>query len=1492
MTLTETYIRTLSQGVDFLGFIREQLTGLTGFVTLVQELIQNAEDAKASTISFDFREEALVVINDSTFSTCGRIEEDACPRLMKDGRLVDCDFHRMRSLASGRKRDEPGTIGTFGIGFLSVYQVCDHPQVLSSGVHWTFFPEEAPEKRIAVSPPHDRPGTTFILPWAKDARSPVRQGLGLGAVTDEDIVQFLHDTLAALPNLLLFLAHLRRIEVRQSRALIATVERRDEGDSIVTIVVHGKPDLVNGRTERWLILSSHFNRPSWPEVESKRRTEVRIALPFEVPKDGLFFAFLPTTMETRLPLHVHADFYTDSSRKGIIKDGHDYRVRWNRLAVAEAADLLARSLLHIRDTLGPKVLTECLRRAYEVEARQNPLLGVFWERISAAGRSFAIAYTSTRSWVQPHVLVLDSLESTHRNLLEKLGLPLVHPEAQPAWNALRALGAAQLTLGHVIEAARALSIAPGTPLSAAPEPLNSQANLETLYGVIDVLLGTERPAQDKLLKQLAVIPIGLSTRGTLERPSDLRRAPQEVQEAFGFITGVQFVHDIGLSCKALAKLIPDFDIHDAVRVLSALTADDFLDAYTAGRWRPEKTYQFFVSNWRALLENPALKASFFDIPMFMSKDTFKPLKELSLPGDFKDPLGLDILVSGDLDESVLGLLRKLGVRELDLPTYVKSYLPKALEGDVETERLRKLVRELAKGIGVLRDHPDALAALRVCPLVECDDGKFRRPGEVYFDGPTLQEILGKGNYRYAVNATGTLPESLIEFYKLLGVTDKPRPHDVLVRVSTLASQKPTQDNVRQMEAVFSYLARSWSDFDEPTRAELQPLRSLAWLPAEGDSERWWKPSELHTKDREHLFRGQARFLGFAKAASGVPREFRSFLGLLIDPSPAQVARYLMVCAANRTAPSPEIYRFLATEADPDEVHRLLADKPCIHVGGGRFVTPDQVFWEAHDFGPYRFQLPNEYRVFSQFFRAVGVKDRPSTEDYVSVLVDISNRFGPGNLPIDQATEAVVHTCFAELQRRLEAGELSETVVAPLGDRKVVPQADMVLYEPRWVLIDDKPTLAAKFGKLLERNLILRDPSTWRILEKIGVRLLSKAVHASPQNHQSSKYDESLTSLIRERRPLFERIVEARRQQGVEGWRKEILDLEVYHAPELEVVYSIPDFRISTPPVAQVAFVDPTANRLYVRDNSGGSAALREMAKEIAAALNPSIDVSDMAPLIREILTLPPVEGHRALDEYGIARLAVFPPRPVEPARAEPLDEAGPSVDGFPVGRVVVREPQDHKEDSPSLPQRKPQPHGTPPCTQLTEPSTQAAKPFPGQPPAAERQPQRNVTESVQHKELVSRVRSRGSAAEAERPTEEEESKRTGKAGVALVMEFERQQGRRPKEMDQYHPGYDIESYGPDGQVERYIEVKSITGPWEGYRVSLTATQFETARKYGDKYFLYVVDNIETPQHARLHIVRDPGRRGNAYAFDEEWANEVVPLADYGVQPWLGEQKAS
>jgi hypothetical protein len=103
-----------------------------------------------------------------------------------------------------------------------------------------------------------------------------------------------------------------------------------------------------------------------------------------------------------------------------------------------------------------------------------------------------------------------------------------------------------------------------------------------------------------------------------------------------------------------------------------------------------------------------------------------------------------------------------------------------------------------------------------------------------------------------------------------------------------------------------------------------------------------------------------------------------------------------------------------------------------------------------------------------------------------------------------------------------------------------------------------------------------------------------------------------------------------------------------------------------------------------------------------------------------------------------------------------------------------------------------------------------------------------------------------------------------------VLQFERERDRRPKEMPHSNEGYDVESYLPDGNLDRFIEVKGLSGVWSEFGVAVSRDQFRKASKEGRSFWLYVVEFALEPNRARVYPIQDPADLVDEYWFDGGW----------------------
>ena len=118
-----------------------------------------------------------------------------------------------------------------------------------------------------------------------------------------------------------------------------------------------------------------------------------------------------------------------------------------------------------------------------------------------------------------------------------------------------------------------------------------------------------------------------------------------------------------------------------------------------------------------------------------------------------------------------------------------------------------------------------------------------------------------------------------------------------------------------------------------------------------------------------------------------------------------------------------------------------------------------------------------------------------------------------------------------------------------------------------------------------------------------------------------------------------------------------------------------------------------------------------------------------------------------------------------------------------------------------------------------------------------------------------------------------------RAGIKRVIEYEKQAGRTPVEMDHYNKGFDITSIDSKGH-KRFIEVKAMSSVWDASNPArLTSAEYERAQKKGGSFWLYIVERVESPR-CKLHMIKDPANQVVRYCLDHGW--ECIAItADLG-----------
>lgn len=266
------------------------------------ELLQNAEDAKATKIRFRMFDDALAVFHDGTPFTMDNLE-----------RLCDIGY--------SDKPEDGQTIGKFGLGFKSVFGICKTVHLHSAPpTPSARYPRLDIEIRgfthaICIEPIKVPAGytTLFILPFAVGERFSSFDSL-------DELRRVLGEKLRGLKmESLLFMRHLREISYQFGNAEPAgfTIQRsKDKKTRGTHVTLHGLND---ADRQDFLCFSS-------PCDEAPGRT-LDIAFPLDVQgrvvkpkKTPPVFVYFPTGEDSHFNFIVQGPFRTTSDREKVYTD--------------------------------------------------------------------------------------------------------------------------------------------------------------------------------------------------------------------------------------------------------------------------------------------------------------------------------------------------------------------------------------------------------------------------------------------------------------------------------------------------------------------------------------------------------------------------------------------------------------------------------------------------------------------------------------------------------------------------------------------------------------------------------------------------------------------------------------------------------------------------------------------------------------------------------------------------------------------------------------------------------------------------------------------------------------------------------------------------------------------------------------------------------------------------------------------------------------------
>jgi hypothetical protein len=1479
----------LSRSTDHVANIASQLADLVGYPILAYELIQNADDAKAALLQFRVLEDRLEVWNDAVFSDCGT-NDDVCP-WGTDGPV--CDFHSFRLVASGNKARRHETTGKFGIGFITVYQITDHPELVSGGRHW-ILDERAPEnRRIKVchaecGRDHDASGTLFVLPYAME-NTAFRLALKVRPLAAEDPEILASDLSRVSPDALLFLRNVELIEIERG-GRSSGCERTATSD--------GRIQITDGTSTRsWRVLEASFTEAG-DEVRAKyeglieedRISRVRVAVSDAPPENGLLYAGLPTqTSLPTFPVRIDAEFFPTRDRKSVHL-GKDHRGAWNKAALGAAAKIIATRLETIFDVIGPEETWRLIQAAHrlfgEAERKEvDPVFGEFWTEIVPC-----LPYAEIVPVFGGHVracsgLLLAPVRQAQASIMGLLGIDV--PE-DSVWEILLQLpqdasGAARMSLADVVQACEDAGLTESwTPGQAGS--LFTRDELDVLLQLIQSLSGRLKAVPDGF-ESIALVPC---ESGRVCPLTDVCRLDTDESRDFllSLNLGVEIADASWLDekCPFLLSQCLTLDPEIAVRLLNEVADNvDTAQAVLSLRWL----------NGRRSQIPSRLSSSIKLLPLFPAAGGLRPLAELALPGGYEDPLGLASVVDMSSLSGLEDFLEFLGARQLDTATYILEYAaPQVRSGGLDADQARKLVEIIAIHKPELEEVPGLQEILQALPIISCTDGTVRPGNNVYFQGA---DVAGWDVPR-ADSRDDLLGPRLTHAYEWLGVARQARVQDINARVKALARVDVKADLSAVAEFIFA-LSRHDNVLDWLKQGgRLNPLKIEKWLPDR--SGKLFRPESIYPVFQEYLFATQGPFIGIPRQVQNKASDLLYAIGVPREVPVGLIIKHLQECSSHGLDINSAVYSYLAAlerngSLGAEQLVKLQS-MAFIQTGPGEYHQPSEVFWDESPFGCYSVRLGESLREYAAFLDKVGVKSAADHRDAIRVLKKIAVDWRSMRLEDEQI--AVVHSCWARIQRQLTLAEVDEAEISrELAAVHCIPDARSILERPETLFFPDPAGIGAR-SALLPNSLIDRRPDTWIAYQAAGVRNIASILFTTVELEPPEEPDSVLPRLLAERNREILRVLEAQEQLDPAAGRTRLAALQFCTAAGIRVRHELRALgqvdRLE--PVQVESHYEASRHRL-IWTGASHPTALNFVARELARALDPGTEGYMLAGNLLHVLTaLDAAAASQLLSTLGIPVLSDATPIAVTEREASALgaedgSEPPASQEGGPFATGTDEEEAESWDSGSAmglLESGKSADGAEEPIGEEERSSAGSREQEPGTGRSAGRggggsgrqygRATRRAGGSVSRQSrMLSYVLHGDTLEEQVCGDEAADWSDVDKAGVQAVTDYEIGHGRRPSQMAHNHPGFDIESADEDGKVVRRIEVKSLEGAWGVRGVALTRRQFAENYNEGPLYWLYVVEYATTPEKRKVYPVPDPADNVTAFMFDSGWAGMAV-----------------
>jgi hypothetical protein len=476
-------------------------------------------------------------------------------------------------------------------------------------------------------------------------------------------------------------------------------------------------------------------------------------------------------------------------------------------------------------------------------------------------------------------------------------------------------------------------------------------------------------------------------------------------------------------------------------------------------------------------------------------------------GSFKDPLGrANIFDLEKLSEEARNLLEnktKFNAEFLSVKNYVVEFLPNIFaeeNNDIEAEKYRNLLIGLSNHLPVFDDE-SVVKIFEKVKFVPTSDGSFREAKNVVFPVTNIVQVLDAEFTNWL--DMRFVPESkrVKELLERLGVLTLPSPSQIVQVWRSVTEQRITPEGQNQVIGILEIILEHRDKWvNEELKSALKSMKDKHVLPVKGDNSSWHIPSLLYSPEYATTFSTQTSAL--VVDVDPGKRDLLKFLcddlGLKPEPEAKLVVRHLIRCQEAKLKVDVKAYAFLNRivkrnlDRDLREILENLRDTPIYHFGEDKFMKPCDLYFENPKIpSPWAYQVGKELLQYEDLLKLTGVKTRPSGEDYLRILREISVL---DSLNVNGKDIAEVYIqCWKNLNLDFQQDQISPDIIQSLSSEALIQTKSNKFKSIDEVLIQDSDWFSERFQENFDDYLVKFDSSFIKILEGLGVGHVSKNI---------------------------------------------------------------------------------------------------------------------------------------------------------------------------------------------------------------------------------------------------------------------------------------------------------------------------------------------------------------------------------------------------------------